>query len=53
MVRRLIGRRIGSTDNLMERRVHALKSRKRVGTRENRAEKQPVSQAKRLNPPPP
>ncbi len=53
VVRRLIGCRIGSTAHLMERRVHALKSRKRMGARENRAKKQPISEAKRLKPPPP
>ncbi len=39
VVRRLIGCRIGSTDHLMERRILMRKSRKRMGTGENRAEK--------------
>jgi hypothetical protein len=39
MDRRLTGAFIGSAKNLMERRILMRKSRKRMGTGENRAEK--------------
>lgn len=53
MDRRLTGAFIGSAKNLMERRILMRKSRKRMGTGENRAEKQEIGKAKRLKSPPP